>query len=404
MKRYAFNIYVIIIIAIVPLIITPYGKDVFNNMKLAIVISSTILFILIDVIISKSSYKFSKLDSWITSYAVVLLLSTLLSINLKFSVFGIPRSSEGFISLLSYVFIFLIFYKNYKLISFKTIELVFIASAIISFIGILQIYHINPLLNTPNNEFLNNITSTIGQRNFVGTYCTLLLSISIGIFIMKGFKRYAVYSIMLFALMLGSVTRSSWIAFAFYSIVLLYFALKNKKVNVKKLIAVFIICIAAFAVINQTNHGLFSVRAKEIVHDAKNIDEDTSGSTRIYIWKKTVPMLFDRPLLGSGPDTFGILYNSGEKPKYKILFDKAHNEYLQIALTEGIPTLLLYLAIVLYILRSLYRGRNKSFINVILLCSITGYLIQAFFNISFISVAPIYWAILGISAGLGSET
>ncbi|MDT8716132.1 O-antigen ligase family protein [Clostridium sp. 19966] len=403
MKKLIFNIYAFCIFALVPLLISPSAKDIFNNYKIDAAAFSTLIFIIIDIFILKSKYDFDNLDLSVAIYGVIITLSAFLSVNINYSVFGVPRSREGLISLITYIFIFIIFHKNYKLLSFKLIDFVFLSSAVISLYGILQIYHINPLLNGKNNEFRNMVTSTIGQRNFVGTYCTLLLPISIGIFIMKTYRRYAVYSILLFGLMLGSVTRSAWIAFAFYSLVLLYFSFKNKAVDIKKLILFLMICAVAFGIANITNKNMFTDRTKQLVHDAKNIDEDTAGSTRIYIWERTLPMILDKPILGSGPDTFGILYHKNGKPKYKILFDKAHNEYLQIALTEGLPALLLYLGMVLYILKGLYKRRNESFVNIILLCCISGYLMQAFFNISFISVAPIYWAMLGISAGRAYE-
>ncbi|ALC89575.1 hypothetical protein AM500_07100 [Bacillus sp. FJAT-18017] len=38
-----------------------------------------------------------------------------------------------------------------------------------------------------------------------------------------------------------------------------------------------------------------------------------------------------------------------------------------------------------------------------LISTIIGYLIQAFFNISVVTVAPIYWSLLGITYGLATH-
>lgn len=76
--------------------------------------------------------------------------------------------------------------------------------------------------------------------------------------------------------------------------------------------------------------------------------------------------------------------------------DKAHNEYLHIAVTIGIPALILYLTfIALVILPNIKKIFKKESIFIIL-SVIISYLAQAFFNISTIGIAPLFWVALGI--------
>ena len=80
----------------------------------------------------------------------------------------------------------------------------------------------------------------------------------------------------------------------------------------------------------------------------------------------------------------------------KSIVDKAHNEYLQIAVTIGIPALLTYLTLIGIILfKSVRLSKSASFL-IPLNIALISYLIQAFFNISVVSVAPLYWALLGV--------
>lgn len=76
--------------------------------------------------------------------------------------------------------------------------------------------------------------------------------------------------------------------------------------------------------------------------------------------------------------------------------DKAHNEYLNIAVTLGIPALIVYMifliAIVLPNLKYIFKRKDIF----IILSIIGSYLVQAFFNISTIGIAPIFWLCLGI--------
>lgn len=399
LKNKLFYIYTIIIFGVIPLIITPSGSDIFNDLKICTAVISTLLMLAVSVVKLKEQ-KITLIEIIIFIFGFILILSAIFSENLHLSFYGLPRCREGIISLIAYIFIFWIFYQEH-FVSEKILDAVFIIASIISIYGILQFFKIDPLLNIAGNEFRGQVTSTIGQRNFVGTYCTLLLPVSLGIFIEKGYKRYFVYSSLIFGLMIASTTRSSWIAFCFYFIVLLIYSLRNK-LKAMRISAFIIILLVIFCGINFATKNYIVKRAYTVLTDAQNVKNDTSGSTRIYIWKKTLPYLFDRPLLGTGPDTFMVDFTK-TPIKYMPLYYKAHNEYLQIAITEGLIALAVYMALVLFILYRLIKNHKNGIQYWILFCSISGYLIQAFFNISFISTAVIYWAILGIAAKVTEE-
>ena len=85
------------------------------------------------------------------------------------------------------------------------------------------------------------------------------------------------------------------------------------------------------------------------------------GSMRGYIWSRSIPMLKNNLILGSGPDTFAFrfpqndligLYYAYDTPN--TIVDKPHNLYLQIALNDGVIALLAFLAImIIYIVDSI---------------------------------------------------
>lgn len=83
-----------------------------------------------------------------------------------------------------------------------------------------------------------------------------------------------------------------------------------------------------------------------------------------------------------------------------IIFDKAHNEYLHIAVTTGVPALMAYLYFVLNIVIKAIKNVGKNIMIIPLLCSVIGYLVQAFFNISVVSVAYVYWIALGMLSNI----
>lgn len=81
---------------------------------------------------------------------------------------------------------------------------------------------------------------------------------------------------------------------------------------------------------------------------------------------------------------------------HNVIPDKAHNEYLNIAVTLGIPALIVYMifliAIVFPNLKYIFKRKDIF----IILSIIGSYLVQAFFNISTIGIAPLFWLTLGI--------
>lgn len=144
------------------------------------------------------------------------------------------------------------------------------------------------------------------------------------------------------------------------------------------------------------------------------------GSSRGYIWSRTLPLLGNCLFTGYGPDTFtynfpqnDVLakYYSYEQfdQGFYVTVDKPHNLYLQIFYSSGLIALLAFLGIVvfylvdcfrLYALRREYRTEQAMGISVML--GIVGYLAAGMFNDSVVSVAPVFWILLGVGAALNT--
>ncbi len=138
------------------------------------------------------------------------------------------------------------------------------------------------------------------------------------------------------------------------------------------------------------------------------------GSARGYIWSRSIPLLKDNLILGSGPDTFVYRFPQNDLiGKYyaydtpNMVVDKPHNLYLQIGLNEGLIALLAFLVIMItYIVDSirlyaLKKSYDKSQILGAITClGIIGYLFAGFFNDSVVSVAPVFWITLGVGVAV----
>lgn len=142
---------------------------------------------------------------------------------------------------------------------------------------------------------------------------------------------------------------------------------------------------------------------------------ETFGSNRGYEWGATIPMLKDYIIKGSGPDNYPLAFNQDDfiaklnliDFDANIVVDKPHNMYLQIAINTGVISLIALLALWgIYIVSSLILYSKVNFANTeeiiggACMLSIIGYLMAALFNDSVVSVAPLFWLILGIGISI----
>lgn len=140
--------------------------------------------------------------------------------------------------------------------------------------------------------------------------------------------------------------------------------------------------------------------------------KETFASNRGYIWSRTIPMLKNTIMVGYGPDNFPMVFphedyigkfNIGNNYFSHLVVDKPHNLYLQIAINTGVVSLLSLLVIWgIYLIDciSIYiKGNIHSFseyIGCAIFLSITAYLVAGLFNDSIVSVAPLFWILLGL--------
>lgn len=137
------------------------------------------------------------------------------------------------------------------------------------------------------------------------------------------------------------------------------------------------------------------------------------GSNRGYIWSRSIPILKNTIFIGTGPDTYPVVFPQNDvvgKLNYlygtQIIVDKPHNMYLQMGINTGMISLLAFLTLVLgYLLLNInifWKKKDDYFdyINVAVVAAVSSYLVAGIANDSVISVAPIFWIILGIGISI----
>jgi O-antigen ligase len=138
------------------------------------------------------------------------------------------------------------------------------------------------------------------------------------------------------------------------------------------------------------------------------------ASKRGYIWSRTLPLIKEKPLIGYGPDTYAIFFPQEDvigKFKYYnnagIIVDKPHNIYLQIGFNTGLISLAAVIILFAVYFMSNFKLYLSSKINnyyqelgIAFLAAFIAYAVAGFFNDSVVSVAPVFWIILGVGISL----
>lgn len=387
---------------LVPLIVKPFGNERFSYPKILFIYFCCIA--IAAVIIGYKGYKnFKPLSSpqgkLISAYVLLCIISTIFSVNIANSLVGRTGRKEGLFAIICYIILFFaasFFYEFHN----KHLNYIALTSIIVSIFGILQFMGYDLVCGFKvGSIWYKQCFSTIGHRNFVGSYICLMLPIMALSYIYLRKKLYFIASCALFLCLLSSTTRSAWLSLSVLLIFIFILCLK-KILNIKA----FLILIASFVFLflfyNYINNGAFIARYTSIYSNAVELNDD-SGSGRIFIWRNTVPLIWQKPLLGVGIDNLGEVFmekykDEAQKQMPDTYIDKAHNEFLQIAVTTGIPAMLVYISFLIILFVKSLKYILKDRIILALFCCILAYQMQAFLNISVTSVAPIMWILLGI--------
>lgn len=409
---------VILALSVIPAVFVPLGgtTDHFYLPKVAamiVLVLSFLAVLAINKIRFKDIVQKDRINISLFIYFILLAASVYAAENKVFAIIGVPGRWEGLVTITLYMFLF-ITARLYLVPDEGLFKIILVTAIIVSIYGILQTMNFDPFPRDVLREnWSKRAFSTMGNPNFLGSYIVLIIPTSIYFYIIKknitGLTAYAI----LFYCLLSTGTRGAWLGtiasiMAFAAIHYMYF--RYSKGEFTRYIILLVITILLLALYSFNTEGAFIDRFLSIARDAnefltKGDRADYSGANRGFIWKRVAELIKKRPLAGYGIENLGEAFKKYYTKDMIELWnevrylDKAHNEYLHIAVTSGIPSLLVYLTFISQIiLKGLFRLKNCK-TALLILSSVIGYMTAAFFNISVVSVAYVYWIFLGLLAG-----
>ena len=133
-----------------------------------------------------------------------------------------------------------------------------------------------------------------------------------------------------------------------------------------------------------------------------------SLAARGFYWRAAVKMVTEHPFLGVGMDGFGDWYQRMRSPEYVAsnffsVSNTAHNVYLDIASSGGLPLILAYFAILTLVIISIVKVVKRSTGFDVYFVTLVGawvaYQAQAFVSINQLGIAIWGWVLPGLIIG-----
>lgn len=419
-----------------PLFFTSLTFELFEFPKMILVYLLTILIgssYLIKAIKS-GCFGFSRtpLDKPIAALVLVNVLSTIFSIDRYTSIFGYyTRFSGGLLSLLAYVVLYYIFVweiGRIREIRDRFIKLLLISAFFVSTYGILQHFGIDK--DYWVQDVQRRVFSTLGQPNWLAAFLVMVIPVSLSLTLENVKSQnsnlkptpqisklfYTLFPVVLYTSFWFTYSRSGLLGFG--AMLVTFLSLIGKE-NLRRNIKLLGIVFAAWAVISiltftPTIAEKIPVAAasergsKYDTSEPRSLSSPPSGSTiqiRLAVWKGTLSLIKDHWFLGTGPETFAYSFlpyrpvELNQTAEWEFLYNRAHNEYLNIAATTGLLGLGAYLWLVVKFV--LLNVKNRAAPNNILQAGLfagwVGALVTNFFGFSVVVTSLLFWLYMALN-------
>ena len=294
---------------------------------------------------------------------------------------------EGFITLLHLGMFFMVISSVFREIDWKRWWNVSLAASFLMILYcVLQIIGLRVI-----NQGGVRVDGTLGNAIYLAVYMLLHIFIAL-LFLWREWKNVAlrwVYGLLILSqvfVLYQTATRGAILGLIGGVFVTAILNVANKEDRlVRKASAALLVGLAVLI------GGFLLFKDRSFIKDSPVLSRFSSLTTeaiktqgRYFVWPMAIKGFQERPLLGWGQDNFNYVFNQYYDPQMFNLepwFDRAHNIFLDWAVSGGLLGLLSYLALYVAFLLSVWKSTSLSYIEKSIF---TGLMVAYFFHNFFV--------------------
>jgi len=382
-------------------------------------------------------------------FLLIAILSTIFSVCPYLSFWGAYYRYEGLVSFINYLLLFYIvanFIDRGAIL--RILGIAILSGAVVSLYGLLQHLHID--LIGWREYGTSRVISTFGNPVYFGAFVATVFPLALAEYLMKGvggeqgsgkkgsgvrgqrsgskliFRMMPWFSGLASLLILSGIfvanTRGAFLGFVVSCIVFGVLIRKRLDQSVRPRLILLIVSIAVISLYFFLNPELSPLKrfmqtvSTEAVGEQKSPKLAGGAASRVFMWRDAMSIVKDYPLLGTGPETFGMVYS-----KYRSLDlirneggeygrpDRVHNDLIDLAITKGISGVLAYLWFLFVFIMVCLRvvkempARKESIFAIAILSGGLGYFVQNQFCFWILPSTALFFIMAGCVAGLISS-
>ena len=431
-----------LLFSLTPLVFCPLNYELFEYPKMMLVYALTAVIMSTwlgkTIVRGKLEIRRTPLDIPLMLYLVSSVLSTIFSLDRYTSLWGYySRSHGGLISTISYILLYYAFVSNMdKKRAFKTIQILLVSAFLVAFYGILEHFGIDTQYWV--QDVRNRVFSTLGQPNWLGAFLTAVIFIPLALLfeqLQKPEQKRVQFKIALYFLLYASYflclvftnSKSAVLAFLITFVFFIIFAIFRERRFFKTGAILLFFTFLVYLLLGNKTYSYIKKSAMWLqIFTNKNVTAppslskpdgtskpfiSESSEIRKVVWQGALEIWRHYPWLGSGLETFGYAYYNFRPQQHNLLsewdflYNKAHNEFLNILACQGLVGLITYLLIIItFVSWSAENLKAKfSLLPFAFLCGFLSILITNFFGFSVVITGLLFFFLPGFSFILTKE-
>lgn len=376
--------------------------------------------------INRIRFEKATFKSPIFLFLAAITISFLFSTDKNTSFYGYyTRFNGGLLSIISYIIIFVtvIRISVTKEKKGKIVNIMLLSSFVVSLYAIAQHFGIDEKYWVQNVKL--RVFSTLGQPNWLASWLIMIIPLTLYQALSAKNNSYNAYGGYKYYILFLLQFTAFWFTYSLSGIVglvaaLIIFAIFSRKLilnNIKKALIFPVIMLMVVLIFpgpvgerlkntkdQLTTRLTIQVKAQETQEAEKltpvNRPTNDTTSIRLILWKGTLKLWLSSPklfLIGSGPETFAYSFlpfrpeQLNNTSEWDFLYNKAHNEYLNMLATTGILGLVSYLAILKIALK-----RQEEDLSSALAAGLVGVSIAVFFGFHVVTTNLYSWIFLAV--------